>query len=60
MEDREIRVAREAQRANLHRRIALYRSYLRDGVESERACVYLAEILAAEEELKRLGENEQG
>ena len=38
----------------LRRRLALYREYLREGLEVDRAAYYLAEILRVEGELEKL------
>jgi len=50
----------KADRADaLRRRIALYRSYLRDGVSASLAREYLKEIAAAEVALAKLGDSNE-
>ena len=50
--------------ALLHRRITLYRHYLRDGVPAPQATLYLKQIQRDETELKAIGnegkKNERG
>jgi hypothetical protein len=50
---------REARAQNLRRRIDLYRRYLREGLDSDRAAYYLAEILSAEKELEKIARGQQ-
>lgn len=49
----------EAAREILRRRISLYRRYLGQGVGSELASQYLREIVAAENELARISDDEK-
>jgi hypothetical protein len=50
MEDRQDRAT------VLRRRIDLYRSYLKKGADTERACEYLRQIMADQAELERVDE----
>jgi hypothetical protein len=47
-------MAQEERTAGLRRRIATYRRFLAEGVPSDTARVYLAEIAKAEAELARI------
>lgn len=51
-------MTRSAKADALRRRIALYRSYLRDGVNATLAKQYLREIATAEAVLAKLVDNE--
>ncbi len=49
----------EERAALLRRKISLLRGYLRDGVEAELAVSHLYDIAAAENELRRIGKDEE-
>ena len=49
----------EDRAETLRQRIELYRQYLKEGLDTERAVHYLSKILAAERELKKLARDKQ-